>query len=364
VNPIENPSEYRQEIDPQGRRVFLMLMVVLGLLFAAAMIIPLVRFYQLTTQRIGDGKSVVSYGFDLSNFAGHRAALAPSGMARDGKMAMVDPPHVTAERVNEFNSRVGSYIKFLIPKDPVIGVAMGGEARAYPLRFVRVHEIVNDTLGGVPIAVTYSPLSDSAAVFDRRRLGRTLEFGYSGLLYNSVLVMYDRASDDRAPSLWPQLSFGPISGPALEEGAPLTVLPMRLTTWQQWLEAHPQTTVIDLQTEVETRVDPNIMKKQYRADPLRHRGYYREARLWYPVFPEPPAEHPSGLRPFDPVVGWYVEGDWRWAQDGPGVVIPPDRPTVRSLWFAWFAFGHGAEAARREPSRSKAESATSPPPTQ
>src|SRR5687768_14424070 len=80
----------------------------------------------------------------------------------------------------------------LDPEEPVIGVEIGGDARAYPLRILTWHEIVNDVVGAVPVAVTYCPLCNAAIVFRRELDGTVLEFGTTGRLRNSDLVMYDR----------------------------------------------------------------------------------------------------------------------------------------------------------------------------
>ena len=88
-----------------------------------------------------------------------------------------------------------SEIRGLAAHAPVISVAIGADARAYPLRIMIWHEIVNDTVGGVPIAVTWCPLCNSSVVFDRRLGGRTLSFGTTGKLRNSDLVMYDRETE-------------------------------------------------------------------------------------------------------------------------------------------------------------------------
>src|SRR5262249_20203409 len=97
----------------------------------------------------------------------------------------------------------------LAPREPVISVAIGGEARAYPLRVMIWHEIVNDTVGGTPIAVTWCPLCNSSVVFDRRAGGRTLSFGTTGKLRNSDLVMYDRETQ----SSWHQYPGDPLIAP-------------------------------------------------------------------------------------------------------------------------------------------------------
>ncbi len=91
-------------------------------------------------------------------------------------------------------------IKGMAETEPVISLKIGGEAKAYPLRILIWHEIVNDTLGGVPVSVTYCPLCNSAIVFDRRLDGRVLDFGTTGKLRNSDLVMYDRQTE----SWWQQ----------------------------------------------------------------------------------------------------------------------------------------------------------------
>ena len=77
----------------------------------------------------------------------------------------------------------------------MLALEIDGDARAYPVQILIWHEIVNDTVGGVPVAVTYCPLCNSAVAYDRRLDGRVLEFGTSGLLWNSALVMYDRQTE-------------------------------------------------------------------------------------------------------------------------------------------------------------------------
>ena len=94
---------------------------------------------------------------------------------------------------------------YLEDHDRVIGVRFGGEARAYPLRVLNWHEAVNDTVGAKAIAVTYCPLCDSSLVFDRDVGGEVREFGISGKLWNSNVLLYDRQKDSRQESLWSQL---------------------------------------------------------------------------------------------------------------------------------------------------------------
>jgi hypothetical protein len=125
----------------------------------------------------------------------------------------------------------------LTPEDPVIGLTRGGEARAYPLRVLNWHEIVNDDLGG-PLLVTYCPLCASAVTARRVVDGEPTVFGVSGKLWNSDLVMYDRATE----SLWSQIAGTAIRGP--QTGEVLSLVPSRLTTWDTWQTDHPDTVVM------------------------------------------------------------------------------------------------------------------------
>jgi len=123
--------------------------------------------------------------------------------------------------------------KDLTDKDPVIGLVIAGDARAYPLRVLTWHEIVNDTVGGVPVTVTYCPLCNSAIVFDRRVAGQVLDFGTTGKLRNSDLVMYDRQTE----SWWQQFTGEAIVG-ALT-GTELKMIPARLESFAEFKARHP-----------------------------------------------------------------------------------------------------------------------------
>ncbi|MEM7437997.1 MAG: DUF3179 domain-containing protein [Pseudomonadota bacterium] len=110
------------------------------------------------------------------------------GPPKDGIPAIDNPKMVKASRVK-------------IPgQEPVMTLEVGGQARAYPIRYLMWHEIANDTVAGVPVAVTYCPLCNSGVIFDRRLGGRTLTFGVSGKLRNSDMVMFDRETE----SWWQQ----------------------------------------------------------------------------------------------------------------------------------------------------------------
>lgn len=131
---------------------------------------------------------------------------------------------------------------WLVDNDPVIVVDVEGEARAYPLQIMIWHEIVNDVIGNVPIVVTFCPLCNSAIVFDRRVEGTTYEFGTSGLLRNSDLVMYDRTDE----SLWQQFTGEAIVGDAT--GQHLSFLPSSVVSLRDFREAYPDGVVLSRKT--------------------------------------------------------------------------------------------------------------------
>ena len=129
-------------------------------------------------------------------------------------------------------------------KDLVIGVEVNGDARAYPRRIIDWHEMVNDTVGGVPVSLAYCTLCGSAILYDGRAGGAVHRFGTSGLLYRSNKLMYDRATN----SLWEQYTGEPVWGDLAGSGLRLDVLPVVHTTWEEWLAAHPDTRVLDIET--------------------------------------------------------------------------------------------------------------------
>jgi hypothetical protein len=310
---------------------------------------------------IGDGKNVASYGFDLSTCLVSRETLLAAGFAKDGLHALLDPPTLTAAEVEAANTK--AHGKFLVPGDRVVGVAWNGETRAYPLRILAWHEVVNDTLAGRPIAVTYSPLCDSVAVFDRRVATETLTFGVSGLLYNSNLLMYDRRPEGRGESLWSPLQFRAVAGPAAAAGWRLEVIPAAVMRWGDWRSRHPETRVL--------AAAPG-MAREYQREP--YASYFGSDRLRFPVRPLPPPDGPAyktrvvvvgvhGVRGVFPLSTIAARADangvWRTALGGSplrfiyreppaSVWVETDEPhpaleTVYCFWFAWYAL-HPDEA--------------------
>lgn len=124
----------------------------------------------------------------------------------------------------------------------VLTLSLNGYHRAYPARILDQHEIVNDIVAGVPIAVTWCPLCGSAVAVNREINGMTTEFGVSGVLYNSDLVFYDRETE----TLWDQIEARGIVGPLT--GEELTLMPVSMTRWGNWKAAHPDTIVLSTDT--------------------------------------------------------------------------------------------------------------------
>lgn len=218
--------------------------------------------------RQGDGRQPETYGFALGNFSLDRAGLVASGLPRDAIPALENPGAVAVAHVPALGRR------FLLPSDPVAGVVVGGQARAYPLRVLVFHELVNDSLGGEPILVVHQPLCGLTALFSRKVQQRTLTFAHSGLLWNSCGLVYDRESQ----SLWLPLAGSAVAGPAALQK--LDFLPFTLTTWERWRQEHPETTV----------VQPDLSRlPQYRRDP--YSSYLGSDLLRFPVKPLLPTPH-------------------------------------------------------------------------
>ncbi len=148
--------------------------------------------------------------------------IMSGGPPKDGIPSIDDPQFKPASEIDD-----------IAPTEPVVGVTLGGETRAYPLRILMWHEIVNDTVGGVPVSVTFCPLCNAAVVFDRRVGKRVLDFGTTGKLRHSDLVMYDRQTE----SWWQQFTGEAIVGELL--GTKLKFVPARLESFANFVKRAP-----------------------------------------------------------------------------------------------------------------------------
>ena len=157
--------------------------------------------------------------------------LLAGGPPPDGIPSIDEPTFLPADEV-----------EFLADDEPVLALEVQGESRAYPVQVLIWHEIVNDTIDGVAVAVTYCPLCNSAVAYDRRVDDRVLEFGTSGMLYNSALVMYDRQTE----SLWSHFTGQAVIGHLT--GAQVDVFPMATVSWADWRDANPDGLVLSRDT--------------------------------------------------------------------------------------------------------------------
>jgi hypothetical protein len=178
----------------------------------------------------------------------------------------------------------------LTDNEPVISMTIRGQSRAWPLRYLIWHEIANDNLGGTPIAVTYCPLCNAAIVFDRRIGDKVLDFGTTGNLRKSDLVMYDRQTE----SWWQQFTGEAIIG--RRAGQILTPLASRLEDWKSFKTRNPNGTVMGVD---------DLGFRPYGANP--YRGYDTSA---FPFLYD--GEVPEGIAPLARVV---VVGEKAWSLD-------------------------------------------------
>jgi hypothetical protein len=148
------------------------------------------------------------------------------------------PPKDGIPSIDEPAFRPASEIKSVAATEPVIRLEVNGDLRAYPLQVLTWHEIVNDTIGGVPVAVTYCPLCNAALVFNRTVAGATTTFGTTGMLRNSDLVMYDR----KTQSWWQQFTGEAIVGS--ETGNELEMLPSRVVAFGDFAAEAPDGKVL------------------------------------------------------------------------------------------------------------------------
>ncbi len=202
------------------------------------------------------------------------ASQLDRGASKDAIPAIVDP--IFSEDWSGFEAEVRSQFgsgETIEPRleadDLVVGISREQEARAYPLRILNWHEIVNDELGG-PLLITYCPLCRSAIVAERRAGGEETRFGVSGLLFRNALVMYDEATESRWSQILSQAIQGELTGERLE------ILPSALTTWGEWQESHPETVVLRPPPDSST-ISRGSGTRDYRVNP--YAGYGESGQI-------------------------------------------------------------------------------------
>jgi len=165
----------------------------------------------------------------------------------------------------------------------VLGFVIGGEAGAYPVRFLARHELANDVVGGVPVALGYCTLCLTALMFDRRLPdGSEITFQTSGLLMDSNKIMIDNETE----SLWNHLSGTAFAGPLT--GTKLEQYPVATVRWADWLADHPDTFTLDTPPPTYFAEMPERPPIAYDYTPdAAYRSYYSSEDLWFPTFETP-----------------------------------------------------------------------------
>ena len=189
------------------------------------------------------------------------------GVRKDGIPALTDPKHVAVADAS-----------YLQDDELVFGIEIEGDARAWPLRILDWHEMLNDVVGGVPVTLAYCTLCGSGILYDARVPGydEPFVFGSSGFIYRSNKLMYDQATH----SLWHQFTGRPVVGPLTGSGIELKALPVTITTWQEWRAQHPDTKVLSLETGHERNYRPGEPYGDYFAsDELMYPMLVADARL-------------------------------------------------------------------------------------
>jgi hypothetical protein len=276
----------------------------------------------------------VRNGFDLAGAKVPAAEILEGGPKRDGIRSVDDPAWAPPQEAGEW----------VAPANPVIGVAHGGEARTVPLHLVEYHQIVNATMGGTPVAITYDPLTGVPRAFVRRAGERTLELGVSGLVYNGSFLLYDRETE----SLWVQFTGRAIAGPLA--GETLAPLRVRMEPLAAWLSRHPDAPV--LERPAPTRID-------YRYSPFT--AYLASETVPFPVKARDDRHHPkemalgveadgevvaylssvvtaAGGSVRDEVAGHPIELVYDVEQAVFSWEAPPELRVTQGFWFAWKAF--------------------------
>ena len=288
-------------------------------------------------------------GFTLNGALVSVREIHSGGPKRDGIPAIDNPKFVGVAQVG-----------YLDDDDRVLGIDFEGAVRAYPVKILNWHEIVNDRVGNVGVLISYCPLCGSGMVF---RVAADSRYGVSGLLYNSDMLLYDRATE----SLWSQIMGQAIAGPS--KGTRLDPIPVRHTSWKSWREAHPTTSVLSPRTGYAMdygRYPYGDYESSRRLSfPVGERNRRYHPKEWvigldvgelvraYPLSELAQTESPMRDRVGDRrfLVYFDVEDRSGWIEE-----LTPDGaveiPSVRAFWFAWYAFHPDGEVFQAEPSGS------------
>ena len=180
--------------------------------------------------------------------------IAWGGVVKDGIPSLDNPTLIPAAEAD-----------YMRPDDLVFGVEIAGDVRAYPLRIMGWHEMFNEVIGGVPVALAYCTLCGAGILYETQVKGRSkpLVFGSSGFLYRSNKLMFDRQTN----SLWNQFTGRPVIGPLASSGIELVRRPVVIATWADWRKDHPDTAVLSLDTGFRRDYRSGAVYNEYFASP-------------------------------------------------------------------------------------------------
>lgn len=275
-------------------------------------------------------------GFDLSNSTIPTKEIMGGGPPRDGIPSIDNPRFTSVEEADGW----------LNDEDLVVAFSHNGVRRAYPLRILVYHEIVNDSVGGKPIAVTYCPLCGTSMVFDAIVDGRHLDFGVSGLLWNSDVLMYDRETE----SLWSQLAMKAVSGP--QAGKELELLPADHLKWGAWKKENPMGEVLSRKTGHNRNynrtpyagyesMDRTMFPVRKYRDDLRNKAWVAgvhlgDASVAFPLDELPDREWTKvKIKDHEVQVHYNRETEEIAAKT---IDTGETLPVIKAYWFAWQAF--------------------------
>ncbi|WP_162653162.1 DUF3179 domain-containing protein [Lentilitoribacter sp. Alg239-R112] len=176
------------------------------------------------------------------------------GVKVDGIPSLDNPKMIDASKAD-----------YLLDSDLVFGVEINGDVRAYPLRIMGWHEMFNDVIGGVPVALAYCTLCGSGILYETKLVGQEdhLVFGSSGFLYRSNKLMFDRQTS----SLWNQFTGMPVVGELVDKDIKLKTRAVTITTWGKWQKRNPKTKVLSLDTGHFRDYDSGVVYNEYFASP-------------------------------------------------------------------------------------------------
>lgn len=273
-------------------------------------------------------QAVTKNGFDITDALIPVKEIRRGGPGKDGIPAIVSPQFARAADA-----------RFVKDDDRVLGISIGGVHKAFPVKILNWHEVVNDWTQSERFVMTYCPLCGSGIAF----AVTDQAFGVSGLLYNSDVLLYDFATQ----SLWSQIMMQAVAGPL--KGSRLRQLPVLHTNWRQWRVLHPDTLVMTRDTGYRGYNYGTNPYRQYEGNrqlafPVNHRDARLPPKAWvlgvtldgeHVAYPFKALEQVGHVD--DRIAGQAVqvrfEGGSAWVEQD-GVMLP----TVRLYWFAWAAF--------------------------